>query len=286
MNVKQIYAMALPLMLLFGCAGGGTLGNSSGDAGGNGGDGGGNWGSGGNGGTSPSNPFVGEFDCLQTAITFVGGQMSPPTDTELFLEATDKGSGVVRWLSPGTKQNAFQDCAALLDVVGDKATFKSGDNCMHIITGGTATANVGGGFTGAFDGNAAGYKVTIDLTCHVAPPGVGAESFHGDWFCSGTQNSMFLGMTPVTFGLRMIQTTRNKMQAVQTDGDMTAFAMCPSSFEASSSTAAALVGQPKCTPNEPKVPSSKGLTINGTTLSGDYGDPGNFSGQVTFTCTR
>ena len=233
----------------------------------------------------PLPPFVGDFDCRHGVETFAGDQSSGQSVTDMLLQATDMGGGQVRWLSPGSEGNVFQGCPAILDVDGEQATFVSGEACGHLLSTGTAELTEDGGFYGLFDGSFGGYPIEVEVDCAPAAASLGGEAFYGQWSCSGDVES-FHGGGVADFVLNITPLVSNVLRIEHVDGDMTAFAVCPTRWDVLSSSRAELAEDGACSINGFSTPESSGLTLDGGVLAGDFGGEESFGGIVSFSCTQ
>lgn len=230
-------------------------------------------------------PFVGDFDCRHGVETFAGDQSSGQSVTEMLLQAADLGGGQVRWLSPGSRENVFQDCPAILDVDGEQASFLSGEGCGHLLSSGSAELAEDGGFYGLFDGSFGGYPIEVEVDCAPAAVSLGGEAFYGRWSCSGDVES-FHGGGVADFVLSITPLVTNVLRVEHVDGDMTAFVACSTRWDVRSSTHAALAEDGACSVSGFSTPESSGLNLACGVLSGDFGGEQSFGGIVSFSCTR
>ena len=244
--------------------------------------------------TPTPSPFVGVFDCTFTAETFTGGGgSSGPADTAMTLIGTARPDSTVHWLSPGTRENLFQGCGTIMSVMGREATYVSGDNCDSSLTQGSATAADDDHFTARFDGTFGGFDIEVTLSCERRPeegPEAFPNGFIGNWACSGQSTDAFNGMTMMAeseFGLEMMRIEDGLIRVRQLSGGGTIFAFCPAYFEATSTTFAELHERSDCDTIRGTPLNSQGLTLEGDTLSGDYGsEMPHVSSHLVFGCTR
>jgi hypothetical protein len=237
--------------------------------------------------TESVDPFVGEFNCIWTAIT--AGAPNPAVD-DIVIEGTDLGDGTVRWLSPGTRENLFQGCPTLHEVAGDTATLVGGEECESSVQSGSAVARSDGTFVGNYSGGFSGLSVTIAIDC--APFDTSGDDFvdgfEGEWSCEG--ETVFNGQTLATsFGIVLERFEREYLRLQPTSGDSIALALCSSLlWTPTSASFAELRDDSVCDVGGDTPPTSTGLTLAGGTLSGDvgFGSDGGPSASTTFSCVR
>ncbi len=209
------------------------------------------------------------------------------------LIGTERPNQQVHWQSPGTRENLFQSCGTIMSVMGNQATFVGGDNCQSSFSEGRANASDDDHFTGSFDGTFGGFAVKVDVSCERRPedgPAAFPNGFIGSWACNGDATNTINGMVMMSttqFQLDFMRIEDGLLSVRQGPGDGTIFAFCPAYFEAVSATRAELHERSDCDTIRGTPLISEGLTLNGDTLSGDYGSqmPPMMS-HLVFSCTR